>query len=127
MKKVWLHSKLRYVNSLKTCFVVLNKSNWVFASNSDFPIPISLQPKVVDLRYFKPWTIFDQIIWFWNYQTFTPSGCKDKDEIIWVCWKKTQFLLVTSDGPWPVNLPWSATKLNCQSSKCKQTFQTSYI
>ena len=27
--------------------------NWVFATNSDFPVPISLQPDVVNLRYFK--------------------------------------------------------------------------
>ena len=29
--------------------------NWVFVTNSDFLIPISLQPNVVDLRYFKLW------------------------------------------------------------------------
>ena len=28
--------------------------NWVFATNSDFIIPISLQPNVVDLRHLKP-------------------------------------------------------------------------
>ena len=27
--------------------------NWVFATNYDFQIPISLRPNVVDLRYFK--------------------------------------------------------------------------
>ena len=32
---------------------VLNQRNWAFAINSDFIIPISLQPYVVDPRYFK--------------------------------------------------------------------------
>ena len=40
--------------------------NWVFATNSDFLITISLEPNVVDLRYFKLWILLDQIIWVWN-------------------------------------------------------------
>ena len=40
--------------------------NWVFATNSDFLIPISLRPDVVDLRYFKVRTLFDQITVVWN-------------------------------------------------------------
>ena len=40
--------------------------NWVFATNSDFPITISLEPNVVALRYFKLWILLDQIIWVWN-------------------------------------------------------------
>ena len=36
--------------------------NWVFVTNSDFLIPISLQPNVVDLRYFKLWILLDQIM-----------------------------------------------------------------
>ena len=33
---------------------------------SDFLITISLEPNVVDLRYFKLWILLDQIIWVWN-------------------------------------------------------------
>ena len=40
--------------------------NWVFATNSDFLITISLQPNVVDLRYFKLWILLNQIIRVWN-------------------------------------------------------------
>ena len=40
--------------------------NWVFATNSDFLITISLEPNVVDLNYFKLWILLDQIIWVWN-------------------------------------------------------------
>jgi len=36
--------------------------NWVFATNSDFLIPKTLQPNVADLKYFKLWILFDQII-----------------------------------------------------------------
>ena len=35
----------------------LDEWNWVFTTNSDFIIPISLEPNVVNLWYFKP------IIW----------------------------------------------------------------
>ena len=30
-----------------------SERNWVFASNSDFLITLSLEPNVADLRYFK--------------------------------------------------------------------------
>ena len=36
--------------------------NWVFATNSDFQISISLQPNVVDLTYFKLWSLSDKIM-----------------------------------------------------------------
>ena len=36
--------------------------NWVFATNSDCLIPISLHPNVVNFRYFKLWILLDQII-----------------------------------------------------------------
>ena len=36
--------------------------NWVFAPNSDFLNPISLQPNVVKLRSFKLWFLLEQII-----------------------------------------------------------------
>ena len=42
---------------------LLIQSNWVFATNSDFLITISLKPNVVDLRYFKLWILLNQI---WN-------------------------------------------------------------
>ena len=40
--------------------------NWVFATNSDFLITISLEPNAADLRYLKLWILLDQIIWVWN-------------------------------------------------------------
>ena len=39
-----------------------SQRNWVFATNFDFLIPISLQPNDIDLRYFKLWFLLDQII-----------------------------------------------------------------
>ena len=36
--------------------------NWVFATNSDFLIPISLDSNVVNLWYFKLWLLLDHII-----------------------------------------------------------------
>ena len=46
---------------LQEVFLIL-KRNWVFATNSDFLIPIYLQPNVVDLRYFKLWIMLDVMI-----------------------------------------------------------------
>ncbi len=50
--------------------------NWVFVTNSDFQIPISLQPNVVDIRYFKLYPVRLNIQSL-KYQTFTLSGCKE--------------------------------------------------
>ena len=36
--------------------------NCVFATNSDFIIPISLNPDGLDLKYVKLWILLDQII-----------------------------------------------------------------
>ena len=36
--------------------------NWVFVTNYDFLISISLQPNAVDLRYFKLWILLDERI-----------------------------------------------------------------
>ena len=38
------------------------QSHWAFATNSDFLIPISVQPDVIDLRYFKLWLLLYQTI-----------------------------------------------------------------
>ena len=38
----------------------------VFATTSYVLILISLQPIVLDLRYFKQWILFDQIVYVWN-------------------------------------------------------------
>ena len=40
-------------------FITVVYRNWVFATNL---IPLSFQPNVVDLRYFKVSFLFDQII-----------------------------------------------------------------
>ena len=74
-KKTWKHreavkkSKLKQKSRLR-CFDfnavfkrIIVKRNCVFSTDSDFLIPISLQPNVVDLRYFQ--------IQF----CITPSGC----------------------------------------------------
>ena len=44
------------------CYAQPQEWNWLFGTNSDFLIPISLQPNFVDLRYFKLWIFLDQII-----------------------------------------------------------------
>ena len=45
------------------CFLIgFVQRNWVFATNSDFLIPISLEPNVIDLRYFKLWIVLVQVI-----------------------------------------------------------------
>ena len=42
-----------YSANLSLINIVLDQRNRVFSKNFDFPIPISLQTNVVDLRYFK--------------------------------------------------------------------------
>ena len=70
--------------------------NWVFGTNSDFIITISLQPNVVDLRYFKLWIIY--VIsnsLSLKYQEFPTFDSQDigirKFEFV----AKTQFLCVS--------------------------------
>ena len=46
--------------------VFIVQRNWVFVTNSDFPIPLSLHFNVGGLRYFKLWIILDQIMILWN-------------------------------------------------------------
>ena len=53
----WSNVLNRFPFSNFTCF----QRNCVFASNSDFLIPISLQTHVVDLRYFEVYTLLVQI------------------------------------------------------------------
>ena len=65
-----LSVKINFVLELKTEIILsysLNMSfiankNWFFATNSDFLIPKSLQPNVVDPWYFKLWIMLEQII-----------------------------------------------------------------
>ena len=47
-------------------YVYRAQRNWIFATNSDFLITISLEPNVVYLKYFKLGILLDQIIWVWN-------------------------------------------------------------
>ena len=63
--------------------------NWVFATNSDFLITISLEPNVVDSRYFKLWILLDQIFRAWNIK-----GSKDIRVWIFEIVTKTQFLWI---------------------------------
>ena len=68
--------------------------NWVLATNSDFLIPISLQPAVVDLSYFRL-SISNTLIL--KYQRFTSSVWKyiriRKVELV----AKNQFLCVINN------------------------------
>ena len=51
----------------------LFSKNWVFATNTDFLIPISLQPNVLDISIYS--SMIDQIILVWNNKD--SSACKD--------------------------------------------------
>ena len=55
-------------------YVILTweQRNWVFVTNSDFIIPISLQSNFVDVRYFKLWILLDQITYV-GYNNFSQS------------------------------------------------------
>ena len=57
---------------LKFCFV-----------NSDFLIPISLHPNVVDLRYYNPWILLDLMMKVYKVQGLNYEVAKK----IWVCMK----------------------------------------
>ena len=52
--------------------------NWVFVTNSDFVILISLHSNVGNFRYFKLWIILDQIMLVWNIK-----GLHNQVEKIW--------------------------------------------
>ena len=45
-------------------------NNRAFDTNFNFLIPLTLQPNVVDLRYFKLWIMLNQIIQVWNIKGF---------------------------------------------------------
>ena len=93
------------VKKLNKEWKVRKKRNWVFATNSNFPIVITLQPNVVDLRYFKLWILLDQIIQVWNIKglQYLVAGILRLE--IWVCvknsnplfksWKKLHISSVT--------------------------------
>ena len=50
-------------NSFSICVrIFFVQRNWVSATNSDILTPISLQPDVVDLWYFKLWFLLYQIV-----------------------------------------------------------------
>jgi len=51
---------------------IKTERNWIFTTNSDFTIPISLQLNVVNLRYCNLWFRLGK------YLRFTSPGCKDK-------------------------------------------------
>ena len=86
-QKAWERWTLQFLIRL-----LVKQRNCVFATNSDFLIPISLEPNVVDLRDFKLWIMLDQTIKVWNIYRFAPTRCKVKE-----IWKfefvaKTEFL-----------------------------------
>ena len=72
---------------------LIGQRNWVFTTNSNFLIPISLQSDGVDLWYFKIEIFWSNIMISLKYQRSTTLGCQDtgyrKSEFV----AKTQFLL----------------------------------
>ena len=84
-----MHWALRWIKSCCLYSFFFENHDWVFATNSDFRVTISLQPNVVDIRYFKLWILL-------KYQKFTPSGCKDIEVIIFYFKAKNQFLCIVS-------------------------------
>ena len=60
--------------------VVLVKPNMNISDRKNrvfYLIPVSIQPNVGDLRYFKLWIVLDQIIQVLKYQRFSPSDWND--------------------------------------------------
>ena len=66
---------------------ILLEYNWAFSTNSDFLIPIILQPSVVDRsKIFLTMNYVGSILLGLKYQRFTPLGCKDIGiRKFWVC------------------------------------------
>ena len=64
---------------------IKTERNWIFTTNSDFTIPISLQLNVVNLRYCNLWFRLGK------YLRFTSPGCKDKGMRIFDFVTNTQF------------------------------------
>ena len=63
-KKIFLHRvPFDFAKTSSHYFFMKSKEKiWVFVTNSYFLILISLQPNVLNLRYFKLWIQLDQII-----------------------------------------------------------------
>ena len=69
----------------------------VFATNSDFLIPISLLSNVIDLRYFKQGIVWDQVnIWVWIIKCSHHQVDKDVGIITFEFVSKTQFQIAFS-------------------------------
>ena len=103
MKKSSVSAHIRMVHKVQKCQhkIILRKtgfygrilSNWVSATNSDFLIPLSLQPNVVDLRYFTLWIRSVRLSSSsLKYQRFSLSGCKDIGNSKYEFVAKTQLL-----------------------------------
>ena len=74
---------LTQITKISKVTKIIMQRNWVFATNSNFLIPISMQPDVANLWYFKPLIFQTCIIWSnrihsLKYLRFTTLGCKDK-------------------------------------------------
>ena len=65
----------------------LNERNWVFATNCDFLIHISLQPSFLDLRYFKLLFLMIKYTKFEILKVCTIRWQRYKEYKIWVCGK----------------------------------------
>ena len=60
LKQIWFYYSIKLRNIPFVLLFVSTK--WVFVTHSDFLIPISLQPNVVEYRYFKLWILLDPIV-----------------------------------------------------------------
>ena len=71
---VWLRKILIWFGTLgQLAELQLTARNWVFATNSVFPCPKTLQPRCGKPWYFKPWILCEQIFQVWKYQMFPPT------------------------------------------------------
>ena len=59
-------SSLAKINFIQIIHQIFCKRIWVFATNSDILIPLSLQPNVVNFWHFKLLIVLDQIMIVWN-------------------------------------------------------------
>ena len=65
-----------------------SQKSWVFATNSDFLISISLQPNAVDLRYFKLLILINKITKVWNIKGFHHKVAKILESEYFSLWQK---------------------------------------
>ena len=100
----------------------LKQEAWVFATSSDFPIPVSFKLNFADLRYFRPWILLDQIIGALNINGLHHRVAKIRKfkfgaktqiiclEFLFMYYQITSFLLTFKHFPVFQNQPTSPLK-----------------